>query len=204
MKKKHGKKRDGFWSRVKRFFNLAKRNEYLEQYGYYDSFDDHRYARSPESFPYLPYSLQDMLSGRRIDGANVLVAAHYSTARWFLHGKNKVTLARHLHDGKSGSSRLNYIDSYRSYSGKPVDILVWDSHSMPPDWKEFIDKVMSPRGVVIFAYSQYFDMLENGLAELCESLKKRGMRSLEFRNPGPRRGLMTAEVYYPRDNVLDI
>ena len=197
-------KRDGLWYRIKRFFKFGKRNEYLDQYGYYDSFDEHRFARTPELFPYLPYSLQDLLSFKRIDGKNVMVASHYSTARWFLHGKNTVTLARARRDGKSGSGRIRYVDSYREYVGEPVDILVWDSHTMPQDWEDFIAKVLSPRGVVIFVYSQYFDALENGLGALCDHLSKKGMRSLEFRNPGPRREFMTAELYYPRDNVLDI
>ncbi len=64
--------------------------------------------------------------------------------------------------------------------------------------------MLSPRGVVIFVYSQYFDALENGLGALCDHLDKLGMRNLEFRNPGPRREIMTAVLYYPRDNALDI
>ena len=199
----HGKRRSGFLTRIGRFFSARKRNAYLEQYGYYDSFDARRLAHSPGAYPYLPYSLQDMLNAKRITGKNVLVASHYSTALWFAGGRNTVTLARELRDGK-GSSRLRYVGSWREYSGPPVDIMVWDSHAMPSDWGTFADRVLSPRGVVIFVYSQYFDALESGLGALCEYLVKAGMRSLEFRNPGPRRELMTAELYYPRDNVLDI
>jgi len=204
MGKHHDSKDDGIWVRIKRFFSVGRYNSYLAQHGYYDSFNEHRYSRTPGAFPHLPYSLQDMLSAKRIDGVTVLVAAHYSTARWFLHGKNTVILARQLRDTNGGSSRIRYVDSYRNYNGDKVDILVWDSHHIPPDWEEFIAKNLSPRGVVIFSYSQYFDELEKGLAGLCDHLVKKGMRSLEFRNPGPRREIMTAELYYPRDNVLDI
>ena len=139
--------------RIGRFFSTRKRNAYLEQYGYYDSFDAHRLARSPGSYPYLPYSLQDVLAAKRVTGKNVLVASHYSTALWFAGGRNTVTLARESRDGK-GSSRLRYVASYREYSGPPVDIMVWDSHAMPADWGEFVDRALSPRGVVLLGYAQ--------------------------------------------------
>lgn len=198
--------KDGIFKRVGRFFATLKSNPYLEQHGHYDSFDDRKYARSPESFPYLPYSLQDLLEAKKLANMNVLVASHRSTALWLRRGKkNTVTLARPRHGGSENQhGRLLHVDTYKDYSGKPVDILVWDSHTMPPDWAEFIARVLSPRGVVIFVYSQYFDALENGLGALCDHLDKLGMRNLEFRNPGPRREIMTAVLYYPRDNALDI
>ncbi|MBP5530561.1 MAG: hypothetical protein J6Y54_00840 [Lentisphaeria bacterium] len=188
------------------FFSRRERNEYLEQHGYYESFDDRTYSKSPESFPHLPFSLQDMLEAKKIAGRNVLVATHRSTALWFRAGKkNAVTLARPRRGGNSGrQSRLRHVDSYKEYDGAPVDILVWDSHVMPSDWREFVARVLSPRGVVIFVYSKYFDALENGLGALCDHLESLGMRQLEFRNPGPRRESLTAVVYYPRDNALDI
>ena len=199
-------KNGNIFKRIGDFFSRRRRNSYLEQHGYYDSFNDKVYSRSPESFPHLPFSLQDMLEAKKISGKNVLVASHRSTALWFRSGKkNKVTLARPRHDGNSGRpGRLLHVDSYKEYSGDAVDILVWDSHTMPPDWKEFIARVLSPKGVVIFVYSQYFDALENGLGALCDHLETLGMRQLEFRNPGPRREILTAVVCYPRDNALDI
>ena len=199
-------RKDGFFKRVGRVFAARKRHSYLEQHGYYDSFDDKRYARSPESYPYLPYSLQDLLDAKKISGMNVLVASHRSTALWLRRGgKNTVTLARPRRSGTENQrGRLQHADSYQDYSGPPVDILVWDSHTMPSDWEEFVARALSPRGVVIFVYSQYFDALENGLGALCDHLDKLKMRNLEFRNPGPRREIMTAVLYYPRDNVLDI
>lgn len=198
--------KDGIFRRFGSFFAVRKRNSYLEQHGFYESFDDKRYARSPESHPYLPYSLQDLLEVKKISGKNVLVASHRSTALWLRRGKqNTVTLARPRPAGQeSRHGRLLHVDNYQAYAGAPVDILVWDSHTMPEDWKEFIARVLSPRGVVIFVYSQYFDALENGLGALCDHLESLGMRSLEFRNPGPRREIMTAVLYYPRDNALDI
>lgn len=207
MGKSHSDGKDGFWKRIGKLFASSQRHPYLEQRGYYDSFDDDRYMRSPESFPYLPYSLQDMLEAKKIVGKNVLVASHRSTALWFRQGKkNSVTLARPRHaENKGRQGRLQHVDSYKDYNGAPVDILVWDSHTMPPDWKEFIARVLSPQGVVIFVYSQYFDALENGLGALCDHLASLGMRCLEFCNPGPRREIMTAALYYPpRDNALDI
>ena len=203
----HHKTKGGFWKRIGNFFRFTRRQPYLEQRGYYDSFDDGIYARSPESFPYLPYSLQDMLEAKKIVGKNVLVASHRSTALWFRQGrKNQITLARpRSEENKGRQGRLLHVDSYKDYVGEPVDILFWDSHTMPADWKEFVARVLSPRGVVIFVYSQYFDALENGLGALCDHLASLGMRSLEFSGPGPRREIMTAELYYPpRDNALDI
>ena len=196
----------GFFKRVGGFFAVRKRNSYLEQHGFYESFDDRRYAHSPESHPYLPYSLQDLLEAKKISGKNVLVASHRSTALWMRRGKqNTVPLARPRPGGTENQrDRLLHVDNYQEYAGAPVDILVWDSHTMPSDWKEFVARVLSPQGVVIFVYSQYFDALENGLGALCDHLASLGMRCLEFRNPGPRRELMTAVLYYPRDNVLDI
>lgn len=207
MGKSHRKAKDGFWKRIGKLFASGRRHQYLEQRGYYESFDDDRYSRSPESFPYLPYSLQDMLEAKRIVGKNVLVASHRSTALWFRQGKkNRVTLARpRREENKDRQGRLQHVDSYKEYDGDPVDILVWDSHTMPADWKDFIARALSPQGVVIFVYSQYFDALENGLGALRDHLVSLGMRSLEFCNPGPRREIMTAELYYPpRDNALDI
>lgn len=201
------KRKNGLFWRIGNFFSLRKRHPYLEQHGHYESFDDKRYARSPESYPYLPYSLQDMLAAKNISGKNVLVASHRSTALWLRRGKkNTVTLARPRSGGTENQhGRLLHVDSYKEYAGAPVDILVWDSHSMPSDWKEFIARVLSPRGVVIFVYSQYFDALENGLGVLRDHLVSLGMRSLEFCNPGPRREIMTAELYYPPgDNALGI
>lgn len=206
MGKSHHRDGENFWKRLGRLFASGRHHPYLEQHGYYESFDDDRYARSPESFPYLPYALQDMLEAKKIAGKNVLVASHRSTALWFRRGKrNTVTLARPRRDENKGRhGRLEHIDSYRDYQGAPVDILIWDSHNMPEDWAEFIARVLSPRGVVIFVYSQYFDALENGLGTLRDHLVSLKMRSLEFSSPGPRREIMTAELYYPRDNVLDI
>ena len=194
------------FKRIGEFFARRKRNEYLEQHGYYESFDDRTYSRSPESFPHLPFSLQDMLEAKKITGKNVLVASHRSTALWFRAGKkNAVTLARPRPASNSEhQSRLKYVDSYKEYVGDPVDILVWDSHTVPVDWREFIARVLSPRGVVIFVSSKIFDALENGLGALCDHLESLGMRQLEFRNPAPRRENLTAVVYYPRDNALDI
>ena len=194
------------FKRIGEFFARRKRNSYLEQHGYYDSFDDRIYSKSPESFPHLPFSLQDLLEAKKITGKNVLVASHRSTALWFRAGKkNAVTLARPRLAGNSGRpGRLQHVDSYKEYVGAPVDILVWDSHTMPADWREFIARVLSPRGVVIFVCSRYFDALENGLGALCDHLESLGMRRLEFSNPGPRRESLTAVVCYPRDNALDI
>ena len=207
MGKSHRKGKGGFWKRIGKLLDFHKSHRYLEQHGYYESFDDAKYVRSPESFPYLPFSLQDMLDAKNISGKNVLVASHRSTALWFRQGKrNRVTLARprsEEHKGRKG--RLEHVDSYKEYNGEPVDILIWDSHEMPGDWEEFIARVLSPQGVVIFVYSQYFDALENGLGTLRDHLVSRGMRSLEFCNPGPRREIMTAELYYlPRENALGI
>ena len=207
MGKSRSKGKDGFWKRIGKLFVSGGRHPYLEQHGHYESFKDKRYSRSPESFPYLPYSLQDMLEAKNISGKNVLVASHRSTALWFRQGKkNQVTLARpRSEENKDRRGRLQHVDSYKDYDGAPVDILVWDSHTMPADWKEFLARVLSPQGVVIFVYSQYFDALENGLGALRDHLVSQGMRSLNFCNPGPRREIMTAELYYPpRDNALDI
>lgn len=197
--------KESFWKRIAGVFSLRKRHPYLEQHGYYDSFSDRKYMRSPESFPYLPYSFQDILEDKDISGKNVLVASHRSTALWLRRGgKNSVTLGRLRHDGKAGSGRLKYIESYRHYEGGPVEILVWDTRLFPGDLAEFIDRTLSPRGVAIFVTGHYFDALENGLGALCDHLEARGMRRLEFRNPGPRREELTAVLCYPRDNVLDI
>ena len=194
------------FKRIGGFFARRKRNAYLDQHGYYDSFDDRTYSRSPESYPHLPFSLQDLLEAKNISGRNVLVATYRSTALWLrAGGRNTVTLARPRHGGNPDRpGRLRHVDSYKEYDGAPVDILVWDSHATPPDWKDFIARALSPRGVVIFVSSKIFDALENGLGALCEHLESLGMRHLEFSNPGPRREILTAVLYYPRDNALDI
>lgn len=198
--------KDGILKRIEKFFAARRPHTYLEQHGYYDSFDDRKYMRSPESFPHLPYSLQDLLEDKDISDRNVMVASHRSTALWLRRGKkNRVTLARPRRDGKSqGSGRLQYIESYRNYDGPPIDILVWDNHQAPGDWAEFIAGALSPKGVVIFVTGEYFDAIENGLGSLCDHMTELGMRQLMFRNPGPRREILTAILCYPRDNVLDI
>ena len=206
MGKSNRSVKDGILKRIEKIFAVRQGSCYLEQHGYYDSFKDKKYSRSPESFPHLPYSLQDLLEDKDISGRNVMVAAHRSTALWLRRGKkNRVTLARLRRDGTTqGSGRLQYLESYRMYDGAPIDILVWDSHQVPGDLAEFITRSLSPQGVVIFVTSEYFDALENNLGVLCERLESLGMRQLVFRNPGPRREILTAVLCYPRENVLDI
>ena len=198
--------KSGLFGGLGRLFTRRKANAYLEQHNYYDSFDDKKCVRNPGSFPYLPYSFQDLLESKPLSGKNILVASHRSTALWLRRGgKNTVTLARPRHDGKIGeSSRLQYLESYRNYSGAPLDLLIWDSHRVPGDWEEFTARVLAPNAVAVLVSSEDFSEPGNELVTLIDTFTKRGMRLLEFRNPGPRREVMTAVLCYPRDNVLDI
>lgn len=206
MSRSGRKAKKGLFGSIKRFFTFRKPNAYLEQHNYYDSFNEKNHVRTPESFPYLPYSLQDLLESKKLSGRNILVASHRSTALWLRRGgKNTVTLARPRHDGKIGeSSRLQYLESYRNYNGGPVDLLIWDSHRVPGDWEEFTARVLAPNAVAVLVSSEELSEPGNELVTLIDTFAKRGMRLLEFRNPGPRREVMTALLCYPRDNVLDI
>ena len=190
-------------SRIKDFYARRKRNAYLEQHGYYDSFDERKYERSFYLFPHMPYSLSDILAERKISGKNILVLEHTSTAYWFNHSNNIVTLARLRHGGGHHSS-IRRIESYGEYDGPPIDILIWDNYTIPKNCEEFVASHLAPRGVVIMTHSHYFDAMELGMGYLGDHLMSLGMRMLTFQNPGPRRELMTAELYYPQDNVLDI
>ena len=185
--------------KIKNFLLRHRRNPYLKEHGYYDSFGEHR--GHTFSYPHLPYSLYDVLSAKRITRKNILVIEHRSTAYWFAGNGTEVTLAQ-----PSGGqhSLVKRVDSYRDYDGAPIDILIWDSHTLPTDWEEFISAHLSPRGVVIITYSHYFDALDQGFGTLGDHLLSRGLRLLAFKNPGPKRDVMTAEFYYPEDNVLDI
>ena len=200
------KTKNGLFGGLGRLFTHRKENAYLRQHDYYDSFDDKKRVRTPEAFPYLPYSLQDLLESKKLSGMNILVAAHRSTALWLRRGgKNTVTLARPRHDGKIGESgRLQYLESYRNYNGKPLDLLIWDSHRVPGDWEAFTARVLAPNAVAVLVTSEELCEPDNGIVTLIDAFAKRGMRQLEFRNPGPRREVMTAVLCYPRDNVLDI
>ena len=199
----HHHRRFNIIRRIKEFFARRKRNAYLEQHWYYESFTTNGYQQDFHILPYMPYSLYDVLSGKNISNKNILVIDHHSTAHWFERTQNTVTLARLQHYG-GHYSRIRRIESYQKYEGEPIDILVWDCHIAPPDWESFIASHLSPQGVVIITYSHYFDAMDLGFGQLGEHLMSKGMRVLTFKNPGPQRELMTAELYYPRDNVLDI
>ncbi|MBQ6351743.1 MAG: hypothetical protein IJJ28_00565 [Lentisphaeria bacterium] len=199
----HHHHRDGIIKKIKLYFARKKHNVYLDQHGYYDSFDDHKYAKSPESFPYFPYSLEDVLESRKPQNLNIFVAAHRSTARWFKRRHNTVTLARPQHNENHYSS-LKHIASYKEYRGPKIELLIWDSHDRPADWNAFIDANLAPNGVVIMVYSDRSDAMEQGFGYLGDYLTQKGFKSMEFQNPGPRREVMTAEMYYPEENVLNI
>ena len=189
-------------SRLKALFRVRKRNLYLEQHGFYNSFDERKYARSAGVYPFLPYSLTDLLEHRQITGTNILIASHRSNAIWFAHRNNQVTIGRFWHSRRH-NPKIRQIDDIINYDGAPVDMLIWDSSQMPDNWEKLVG-FLSPRGVVIIVYENYYFAMDNGFNELGELLASRGMRSLEFHNPGPRHDIMSAELYYPRDNILDI
>lgn len=189
-------------SRIKSLFRVRKHNLYLEQHGFYDSFDDRQYARSAGIHPFMPYSLTDLLEHRSITNANVLIASHRSTAIWFAHRNNQVTIGRFWHSRRN-NGKIKQIDDIMNYSGAPVDVLIWDSRQMPANWKKLVD-LLSPRAVVIMVYENYYFAMDSGFNELGDLLISRGMKSLEFHNPGPRHEIMSAELYYPDDNLLNI
>ena len=188
-------------SRIKSLFLVRKRNLYLEQHGFYKSFDDRQYARSAGVYPFMPYSLSDLLEHRPITGINVLIASHRSSAIWFAHRGNQVTIGRFWHSRRN--TGIRQIDDIMNYRGAPVDLLIWDSRQMPANW-ELLVNMLSPRGVVILVYENYYFAMDSGFNELGDLLSSRGMKSLEFHNPGPRHDIMSAELYYPKDNILNI
>lgn len=198
----HHHRSNSIFKRIKNFLFPPRRNQYLVQHGFFDSFDEHKVSRAPERFPYLPYSLLDLLESRTIVDLNIFVAAHTSTAAW-LSRRNDMVLGRksryHWH-----SKRVGMIADYTEYKGKPIDLLIWDSRHAPDDWKGFVDAHLAPRGVVILVYSSFHDAMEHGWGTVGEVLTARGMKTLEFCNPGPHTEVMTAELYYPQDNVLGI
>ena len=203
MSSEHHHHHDSIFNKIKGYFTRKKRHLYLEQHGYYDSFDDRKYSASPSSFPYLPYSLEDVLESRKPSNLNIFVASHRSTAHWFKRRANDVTIARPPHNDHHYSS-VKHIGSYSEYSGPKIDLLIWDSHEKPSAWDRFLDANLAPRGVVIIVYSNRSDAMEQGFGYLGDYLTGKGYKSLEFQNPGPRREIMTAEMYYPADNVLNI
>ena len=196
------KKHSRMLTRIKNFFTFRKRNSYLDAHGFYESFKNRSEKRSPGYYFYMPYSLADILEVKKISGMNVFVASHVSTAALLMRRKNTVTLGRtsqyHWH------GHVDMISSCREYRGDKLDIVIWDSHRMPDDWEGFIDAHLSPRGVVIIVYFDYFGAMEHGFGMLGDVLVKRGMKRLPFVNPGPHNDTMTAELFYPQDNVLDI
>ena len=189
-------------SRIKAFFRIRRHNLYLEQHGFYKSFDDRQYARSAGLQPFMPYSLSDLLGHRSITGANVLIAAHRSTALWFAHRNNRVTIGRFWHSRHS-NAKIKQIDDLMNYRGEPADILIWDSQQMPVKWEKLVD-LLSPHGVAIIVYENYYAAMDSGFNTLGDLLTSRGMKNLEFHNPGPRHELMSAELYYPAENILNI
>ena len=188
--------------RIQALFRVRRRNIYLEQHGFYDSFNDRKYARSAGVYPFFPYSLTDFLEHRKITGINILIASHRSNAIWFAHRNNQVTIGRFWHSRRH-NPKIRQIDDIINYAGAPIDMLIWDSPEMPANWEKLVD-LLSPRGVVVIVYENYYFAMDNGFNELGEYLNSRGMRSMEFHNPGPRHEIMSAELYYPRDNILDI
>ena len=189
-------------SRIKALFRVRRHNLYLEQHGFYKSFDDRQYAKSAGIHPFLPYSLGDLLEHRAITGINVLIATHRSTAIWFAHRNNRVTIGRFWHS-RHKNSNIKQIDDIMNYRGAPVDMLIWDSQQMPANWETLV-ALLSPRGVVIIVYENYYFAMDSGFNELGDLLSSMGMKSLEFHNPGPRHEIMSAELYYPDDNILNI
>ena len=145
----------------------------------------------------------DILEGKRLEGLNVFVASHPSTAAWLSRRQNTVTLGRKLHRHWR-NDRVKTVFDYRECGGEKFDLVIWDSHYLPEEWQNFVDVNLSSRGVVIFVFTNFYAAIELGFGSLCDILVERGMKSLAFVNPGPRTEIMTAELYYPRDNVLDI
>ena len=188
-------------SRIKALFLVRRHNLYLDQHGFYKSFNDRQYARSAGLHPFKPYSLSDLLEHRSITGANVLIASHRSTAIWFAHRNNQVTIGRYWHSRRN--STIKQIDDIMNYRGDPVDVLIWDSLQMPAHWEPLVN-MLAPRGVVIIVYENYYFAMDSGFNELGDLLSARGMKNLEFHNPGPRHEIMSAELYYPDDNILNI
>ena len=188
--------------RIKSLFRIRRHNIYLEQHGFYTSFNDRQYARSAGIYPFLPYSLADLLEHRSITGINILIASHRSNAIWFAHRNNQVTIGRFWHSRRK-NPKIRQIDDIMNYSGDPVDMLIWDSLQMPANWEKLVN-LLSPRGVVIIVYENYYFAMDSGFSELGDLLTARGMKSLEFHNPGPRHEIMSAELYYPTDNLLNI
>jgi len=150
----------------------------------------------------MPYSLGDLLEHKTITGFNILVASHRSNAIWFAHRNNRVTIGRFWHS-RHKNSNIKQIDDIMNYNGAPVDLLIWDSPSMPANWEKLANQ-LSPRGVVIIVYENYYFAMDSGFNELGDLLSSMGMKSLEFHNPGPRHEIMSAELYYPDDNILNI
>ena len=181
---------------------MRRHNLYIEQHDFYKSFDDRQYARIAGLHPFFPYSLSDFLEHRAITGTNVLIATHRSTAIWFAHHNNSVTIGCFWHS-RHQNNNIHKIDDIANYRGAPVDILIWDSMQMPENWEKLVD-LLSPHGVVIIVYENYYFAMDCGFNKLGDILTSRGMKNLEFHNPGPRHEIMSAELYYPEDNILNI
>ena len=196
-------RRSGFWERLKKFLFPPNHNLYLQQHGFFASFDEREYARSPELYPYLPYSLQDVIENKRLTGFNILVASHTSTARWLSRRKNTVTLGRISYASRR-KFQIRMLNDFREYNGQKLDVLIWDSRRRPENLTNFIESKLSPTGIVIIVYTDRAAALKSGFDAIGEALVARKMKCLEFQNPGPRNEIMTAELYYPQDNVLNI
>lgn len=192
---------NSFFGRIKKLLWGNRHNTYLAQHGFYESFNDRKYRRSAGVHPFMPYSLADLLEHKTLANLNVLIATHRSSAIWFSHRNAKVTISRYWHSRRN--TGIVQIDDLLNYTGDPADILIWDSPRMPACWEKLAN-FLSPQGVVIIVYENYYFAMDGGFSQLGDLLTARGMRNLEFHNPGPRREIMSAELYYPRDNVLDI
>lgn len=201
------KRRDGrgsIWDRIRYFFSVRySRNQYLVEHNYFRSFKRGKGGALKERYPYIPYSLHDVIAAKQPTKLNVFVASHVSSAIWMALRDNKVTLGRSSR--YSGhTDHINKINSYLDYSGDKLDLVIWDSHTVPASWKDFIEEHLSPSGVVIIVYGNFQIAMDIGMGRLGQYLIDRRMKSMRFQNPGPHTEIMTAEIFYPQNNVFDI
>ena len=186
----------------KKFAHRAGRNSYLEDHGFYDSFDRRLLNRSYGAHPFLPYSLADILEQKSLWGRTVFVRSHGSTARWFMKSRHRVTLGRKCR-GNYQAASISYLEDVDNYVGNPIEIMIWDHPHAASNWHGILGHLAS-NAVVIIVYPDFRSTVEGTLCEMCGELTKRGMRMLRFQNPGPGNDMLFAELWYANDNILEI
>ena len=183
------------------------RNGYLDNHGYYKSFEEHKpISRSSHSAPLMPYAVTDLLESKLSREMNIFVRWDIYTYRWALHrgghassccvSLKKKSASGHRHFVRNSNLTDEEMLSYSQDHQHSFDLLIFDG----PDKHKAVPQIMemaAPGGIVVVTddYSDPYDF-ERTLEQFAQA----GFKSIQITNPAPLHDELTAAILYKADN----